>query len=218
MSTETKTEAKQEVVVKTSAKVVAAIVAQLSAEVTALGKQAETGRTIRMEAKRMNYDEKQARMMATLCWREAKGFKSKDEEQIKDFDLRARPDVSKAMAIAFPVETHRADTDKALAHNEKLGTKHGRISSSKVLDIARGKLSFADALAGKSATGNGKPPEPSKPIILTEETLENELAGIRSRYCKPGILTPIEMRDVANAVFCDGTYTPEKKEKEKAKK
>lgn len=216
MSTEAKTAVA--VIVKTSPKVIAAIVAQLSAEVTALGKQAETGRTIRTEAKRMGYDKDQAREMATLCWREAKAFKSKDEQQIKDFDLRARPDVSKAMAIAFPVDTHKADTDRALAHNEKIGTKHGRISSSKVLDIARGKLTFDEALAGKSATaGNGKTPTPAKPEVLTLTTLENELAGIRSKYCKPGILTPAAIREVAEAVFCDGTYSPTKTKTEDKK-
>lgn len=211
MSTETKTEEKTAVIVKTSAKVIAAITAQISAEVTALGKQAQTGQTIRLEAKRMNYDEKQARQMATLCWREAKGFKSKDEQEIKDFDLRNRPDVSKAIAIAFPVATHRADTDKALAHNEKVGGKHGRISSSKVLDIARGKLTYEDALAGKSASGNGKTPEPKKEIPLTAETLENELAGIRARYCKPKLFTPEKLREIAEEVFCDGPYEPSKK-------
>lgn len=209
MSTETKTETKKETVVKTSAKVVEAIKTQLVAEATAYGKQAFTGKTIREEAKRMGYDEKQARQMATLCWREAKGFKG-TEEETSSFDLRARPDVSKAMSIAFPVQTHAKDVDKAIMHNEKIGSKHGRISSSKVLDIARGKLTFAEALAGKSAQG-GKTPEPKKVEKLTAETLENELAAIRARYVKPKMFTPEQARDIADRVFCDGTYSPEKK-------
>lgn len=208
----TKTEAKSEVIVKTSAKVVAAIKAQVIVEAQALGKVAFTAKTIRQEADRLGYDEKQARQMTTLAWREAKGFKG-TEDQTKDFDLRCRPDVSKVIALAFPVATHEKDTQKAMAFNEKLGDqKHGRISSGKMLSIARGNLTYEDALAGKSAQKTAKTPEPGKVKKLTLATLEDELAGIRARFCKPGIANPEQMREIAERVFCDGAYKPAEKE------
>jgi len=208
------TEAKTTVIVKTSPKLVAAVKAQLDAEAKAIGKQTYTARMIRTEAERMSYDEKQARQMTFLAWREAKGFNAakEGEESTKQFDNDNRFAISKIMTIAFPVETHKADLEKAIAFNEKLGdAKHGRISVSKLESISRGKLTFADAKEGKSAAKNVKQTTPQKVVKLTGETLENELAGIRSRYCKPGLMTPKQMREYAKVVFCDGPYKPAEK-------
>lgn len=194
-----------------SAKVVSEIMEIISATEKVGSATLSAVKVIRSEAKRLGYDEKQTRQMVTLSYRKAKSLPATaDEETVKAFDLRHRPDVSKLMGIAFPDEKHTSEVNKAIAHDEAKGTaKHGRIGTSKLLQIARGNLTVADALAGKPASSNRTPQPPTAPD-LSATALENALAGIRSRFCKPEAFTPEAIRAIADRVFCDGAYVPSK--------
>jgi hypothetical protein len=169
MATETKTAEKTEV--KTSAKVVGAIVALITAIATYISKKRLVAEAIVPEAKRMGLDEDGARAMVTASWLEAQGIKpSAATKEQKD---AVRFDVSKVMALAYPVnEKAAADLAKAYTFNDNSkGKKQSRIGEEKLLQIARGKLTFAEAQAGKQKQNLDKTQTPSEKMLSALETV-----------------------------------------------
>ena len=191
MATETKE--KTESTVEASAKCVALIqrIDKNSAEGASL--KIQLSQVAIAEASRCGYDENETRKMLALSWREARGFKSSDETLQASFDQMSRPDVSKIMRLAYPVEEATIDgkavkpaseLKQAISHNEKAGASRSRIGENKLLEIARGNLSFADAKAGKAkiraartsgpVTGAGAP--------SASEQFHNAVAGLIGQY------------------------------------
>lgn len=169
MATETKTTEKTQV--KTSAKVVGAIVALITAIATYVSKKRLVAEAIVSEAKRMGLDEDQSRAMVTASWLEALGIKP--SEATKEQKDSVRFDVSKVMALAYPADDKAsADLAKAYAFNDTnaKGKKQSRIGEEKLLQIARGKLTFADVQAGKQQKQNlDKAQTPSEKMLAALE-------------------------------------------------
>ena len=222
----TKTEVKVDV--KASAKVTTEVRNVNEAESRTESATLALIRAIQTESKRLAYDQSQARLMLVLSIREAsKGTdklpKKPTDEQLKEFDNVQRFKVSRLMAYAFPKAEVAADVNAALAHDEKLnGSKHGRVGFRRLADIAQGRLSFADAKEGKTATKVNPSQATPKVLDLSATALENDLAGIRSKYAKAtaehaAAFTPKQLREMAAKVFCDGAYKPTKAEKTEEK-
>jgi hypothetical protein len=145
------TQVKTEVNVESNAKCVALIARILKHEVEGESLKLQLAKLALDEGKRQGFDKEQIKTMIVLSWREARGFKSKAENEIRAFDFEQRSSVSKIMALAYPANTSAAsDLEKAIAHNSKVGVKRDRIGENRLLDITRGKLTFDDAIAGKS--------------------------------------------------------------------
>jgi hypothetical protein len=182
MATETKTAEKTEV--KTSAKVVGAIVALITAIATYVSKKRLVSEAIQSEAKRMALDEDGARAMVTASWLEAQGIKpSAATKEQKD---AVRFDVSKVMALAYPADEKAAENlSKAYAFNDSnaKGKKQSRIGEEKLLQIARGKLTFADAQAGKQNKQNlDKTLTPSEKMLAAlEGIITSQRVGMSER-------------------------------------
>ena len=180
MATEAKTATQAEV--KVSAKVVAAIKAQIEAQTIATSRKVQTAQTLVSEAKRMGLDKTGARSMLVKAWREAKGFASKDETAIAVFDLNARPDVSKVMALAFPEGVAATELAKAIKHNETNVSKASRIGENRLLEIARGNQTFDDAKNGKPVLRVAKDAPDSK--LPAADRFGNAIAALRKQYCE----------------------------------
>jgi hypothetical protein len=216
MSTNVKTEAKT--VTQASAKLTAQVVAMIEAQVGYEGATLSTVRTLQSESSRLGLDKDGSRQLLVLSIRAAKlgkpgGLaKGADDEAVKAFDFAQKFQVSRLLALAFPKAEVAAEVEKALSHDEgKNGSKHGRIGVNKAIEIARGNLTCADAKAGKApARRNPTPPTPAAADV-SPEAFENALAGLRSRFIKPGAFNPERARELAAKVFCDGTYSPAKK-------
>jgi hypothetical protein len=170
MATETKTAAKTDV--KTSAKVVGAIVALITAIATYVSKKRIVAEAIVSESKRMGLDEDQSRAMVTASWLEAQGIKP--SEATKEQKDSVRFDVSKVMALAYPANDQAAaDLAKAYAFNDSnaKGKKQSRIGEEKLLQIARAKITFAEAQAGKQKQNLDKTQTPSEKMLAALETI-----------------------------------------------
>ncbi len=212
----TKTETKETVVVTVSAKLVAQIKAQIDAQVTLESKKLATSKIIKSEAERLGYDEKQMRQMVVLSWREARGIKaSASEKEIADFDLRSRPDISKVIALAYPVK--EASLIEAIDQNEAIragkGPKGAKIiGENNLLEIARGNLTVAKFNKGIKPTRtkkNGSKLSPS-------DQLGNRFVSLYKEFVTAELVTEKE----ANRLFAEYFKAPEvakKDEKEMAK-
>lgn len=149
MSTETK--AAVEVVVNTSTKVVEGITTYRKSAVETEGKFNRLAQVIQAEASRLGYDKKQARQMVVLSWRESAGFKSTDQAEITAFDQKYSTYISKVMTLAYPKSPEAvAEYAKVVAFNDKAGSKKDRIGANTQLEVARGNITFEQALAGKA--------------------------------------------------------------------
>jgi hypothetical protein len=181
MATETKTAEKTQV--KTSAKVVGAIVALITAIATYVSKKRLVAEAIVTEAKRMGLDEDGARAMVTASWLEAQGLKP--SEATKEQKDAVRFDVSKVMALAYPAnDKAAADLAKAYTFNDSnaKGKKQSRIGEEKLLQIARGKLTFADAQAGKQKQNLDKTQTPSEKMLAAlEAIITSQRVGMSER-------------------------------------
>jgi hypothetical protein len=183
MATETKE--KTETTVEANAKCVALIkhIEKNAAEGAALF--VKLGKTARAEADRIGLDENETRKMLALSWREAQGFTSQDETLQSAFDQTQRPNISKAMRIAYPVNDEAAKAvDGAIAHNEKIGTGRGRIGVNRILDMARGHLTLAEAKAGKAKTRNANASTSASldSTVPPAERFHNAVAGLIREY------------------------------------
>lgn len=203
MATTAKTEEKATVIVTVSAKVVEAIKNQLEAQTIATSRKVQTAQAVTSEASRLGYDKAQARQMVTLSWRKARGFTSTDEKEIAAFDLSGRPDVSKVMLLAFPDATTAPQLALAIAHNEKNPSKVARIGENRLLEIARGNQTFADAKAGKAIVRSVKDAPASKLPIADQ--FGNAIAALRKQFCdgEKGSLSLGKAREIAAAGLAD---------------
>jgi hypothetical protein len=149
MATETKTET--EVKVEANAKCVALIrkIQENAAQGASL--KVQLADVARSEGARLGLDEIGIRRMLALSWREAQGFKSSDEKLQAAFDQGSRPDISKIMRLAYPVDK-KAESNlvEAIKHNSLVGATRDRIGENKLLDISRGNLTFLQAKANKA--------------------------------------------------------------------
>jgi len=199
MATETKE--KTETNVESSAKCVAMIqrIDKGTAEVASF--KIQLAKLALDEAARCGYTtENEVRKMLALSWRDARGFKSSDETLQAAFDQSARPDVSKIMRLAYPVEGAEKELEKAIAHNEKVGASRGRIGENRLLEVARGNLSYADAKAGKAK--ERKPRESAlDSTVPPAERFHNAVAGLIAQY--KGKLTIVEIEKIFDKIVSE---------------
>lgn len=138
----------------TSTKVIAAIIAQVQATANVVSMKRNTAATIVSEAKRLNLTEKKAILaMVMSCWLAAYGMDKAPDAQKKAFEIRSRPDMSKIMTLAYPEAKAKKELEQAFAHNDKLPTsspKQERIGENKLLEIARGNMTFKQAISLKA--------------------------------------------------------------------
>lgn len=180
MATQTKTETKSEVEVKASAKVAALIVAVVSATVETVSRKRQLAEGIVAEASRAGYDKKQASQMVALSYVDAYKMDKATESDRAKFMLKIRPDVSKVITLAYPAKP--AELASAYAHNDKLpanSPKANRIGENTLLEIARGNLTFKQALANKAAKRQASRLDA---VLTPVQRFENSVAGILAMH------------------------------------
>jgi len=180
MSTKTAVNAdeKAETIVASNAKVVTLIVAMVQGVISAVSRKVLLAEGIKAEADREGYDKKTASQMVAASWLTAFKMNEKPEAEQKAFALKSRPDVSKVMALAFPDKPK--ELQKALAHNKALkdAPKQDRIGENNLLRIARGELTFNDAVNAKADKKKEKNAGGLDAVTTPMERWTNSVIGI----------------------------------------
>jgi hypothetical protein len=147
--TETKT------VVIASAKVTQCIIEQVKAGITLISKKRATAEAIISESNRMGLKERsEITSMVRQSWLNAHGMEKSSDADKRAFELRAAPDIAKVIALAYPKDAKASkELTAAYQHNDALkdAPKQQRIGENKLLEIARGNLTFKQAIATKKA-------------------------------------------------------------------
>lgn len=182
MATKTATIEKTETVVQASTKVVEAIIAQVKLGVRVVSAKRHTAETVQNEAKRMGLTErKDITKMVAASWLEAHDINDKTPDaDRKSAEQQYRPDVSKIMTLAYPEKKAATELEKAYAFNDKLkdAPKQQRIGENKLLEIARGNVSFAQIGAAKTPTKR------TTDGLDSVSTKENRFSASASNICQ----------------------------------
>lgn len=209
----TDTQVKPEVSVESNTKCVALIQRILRHEAEGESLKLQLAKLALAEGARLGYTKDQIRQMVVLSWREARGFKSKAENEIRAFDFEQRSHVSKIMALAYPVsDTAASELEKAIEHNKKVQISRNRIGENRLLDITRGKLTAQDVIDGKTVERAKAAKKAEKPSFTAE--VENTKVPPQARFCNAlaaiceqlkGDLTLAQCHDLANKWFAKAT-------------
>lgn len=198
----TKTETKAEVVVTSSPKLVSAIQSLNEATATVESRKVTLGKAIKAESERLGYDESQTRKMVVLSWREARAKETAkmSEEQLAQFDLRARPDISKVMLLAFPAKEQELET--ALKQNADIragkGPKGAKvIGENTLLEIARGNQTVAKHNKGIKPKRKAKGPSKLGP----EDQLGNAFVSLYKQFVASESVTEKRARELFDLYF-----------------
>lgn len=218
MSTKTETKPAAEVVVAANAKVTACVITVATAAAGTLSKKRILSDTVRAEADREGYDKSQAAKMVAASWLAAFKMDTATEAERAAFSLKSRPDVSKVVTLAYPAKP--AELEKAYAHNDKLGVtapKHNRIGENTLLEIARGNVTFNQAINAKAAS---KAKSGLDAVSTPQERFANSIKGILSMHKvgEKGRITGEEAQSIATATIEAYLNPPAKAPAKKAAK
>ena len=226
MGTQTQVKTAPIVAGKVSTKLVSAIKAFALSTVQTFGLQRAVSVCLLSEANKLKLDQNGARKLAADSWavayrQDAASLKIDNEDwtqvqidqAVAIFAMKSRPDVSKAMRLAYPAsDKAKAELEKAYAHNDALPAntpKAERIGQNTLLEIARGEKSCADALAVKAS---GKAKKSGLDSVSTPaERLQGSFKGIFIQHGigNKGKLTADECREAFN-VALDAYLNPAK--------
>lgn len=152
----TKEKTKVEVIVKAFTKAIAVIKKWKEAAATVTNLFDELGQTVKEEAAKNGYDEKQTREAVFLSLEDAYEQTDMDEKERATFRTRYMPEVAKILRMAFPkTPKAEAEVEAAREYNED-ASLHERIGANDLLEIARGNKTFAAVRDRKQAKKKAK--------------------------------------------------------------